>query len=111
MKEKSDLIKPICIGCDDLSKNVEFTGIVSERVTSLQRFIYSTMKNNYFPGNQDYTCADTGLIAMLDIIKSTRNNCVSNLKLNDKGSFFHLSDIGKTKNLTDTFYMKGRCSK
>ena len=94
--------------------------------------MYYPMKNKYFRGNQDYTCADTRLIAMLDVIKSTRGNCAGNLKLNDKGSFFHLSytcrstyirpririilfirsmyllviDLGKTKNLTNNFMKK-----
>ena len=98
----------------------------------MDKFIYHPIKNKYFRGNQDYTCADTGLIAMLDVIKSTRDNCAGNLNLNDKGSFFHLSyacrstcirlhiciillirsmylliiDLGKTKNLKNTLMKK-----
>ena len=53
MKERSDLIKPIYIGCDDLLKHIEFTSIISEKGTSLQKFIYSAMKNKYFSRNQD----------------------------------------------------------
>ena len=94
--------------------------------------MYYPIKNKYFRGNQDYTCADTGLIAILDVIKSTRDNCAGNLNLNDKGYFFHLSyacrstyirlririilficsmyllviDLGKTKTLVNTFKKK-----
>ena len=90
------------------------------------------MKNKFFSPNPYYTGADTGLIAILDVIKSTRDNCAGNLKLNDKGSFFHLSyacrsicirlririvlfirsmyllviDLGKIKNLKNTFMRK-----
>ena len=90
------------------------------------------MKNKYFRGNQDYICADTGLIAILDVIKSIRDSCAGDLKLSDKGCFFHLSyacrsicmrlririmlficsmylltiDLSKTKTLKDTLTRK-----
>ena len=73
--------------------NVELYGIISENKTILLKFIYSAMKNNHFPGNQDYKCVDTGLIAILDVIKSTRYNYAGDLKLSDKGCFFHQSYV------------------
>ena len=66
-------------------------GVISEKKTTLSKFIYSAMKNTHFPGNQDYKCVDTGLIATLDGIKSTRDKYAGDLKLSDKGFFFHLS--------------------
>ena len=91
MKGKREFINHIYIGCDDLLKYVDYWGIIPEKKTTLLKFMYYPMKDKYFRGNKDYTYADTGLIAILDVIKATRDNCAGDLKLNDKGSFFHLS--------------------
>ena len=48
--------------------------------TSLYPFIYKAMKNKNFPDNEDFTTADTELTAMMDVIRATLDNCVSNLQ-------------------------------
>ena len=90
-KGKRDCVIPIYIGCEDLSQIIDTVGVPTAMTTSLEKFIYHGMKNKYFGSNQDYTDSDTGLIAILDVIKATRDNCAGDLKLDDKGSFFHLS--------------------
>ena len=51
------------------------------------------MKNKHSPDNKDFTTADTGLIAMMDIIQATLNNYVSNLQSGgEKGGFLMYLD-------------------
>ena len=46
------------------------------------------MKNKHFPDNEDFTTADTGLIAMMDVIRDTLYNYVSNLQSGGKKRVF-----------------------